>query len=213
MAGALDEPGLGTPSLAIGVVPQGDTLTLSKAVKVKLEKSPCLVAGLEHEGCEEGPFPCHKSNFDWPRHLRVMRSQRNVAVRNVHAVEVFHSTLRLNFKINGAPDAARAFEFEVIHRLPRSVHLHLKTHLALALKFARGRQWKVARDGSEAKLHLPRQPRFLLGITPLPAAVDFASVFALGNVGALGNGHSLVIRQLYRGEEVGRITWRFQRKS
>ncbi len=201
-------------SVSIGEVPQGDTLTLSETLKYESRERRCLVAVVEYEGSEEGPAPCHPLNFDWARHLRIMRSQSNVAVRNLHAVDLDkETTCQLDFAINGTPDAPRAFEFEVIQRLPEEATLDLRTHLALALKFARGRLWRVTRNGDQATLHLPQQPRFPLGVTPLPAAVHFRSAFVLKGADSLQPGHSLAIRQLYRGEEVGRITWKFRNSS
>jgi len=203
-----------TSPVSIGDVPQGDTLTVSETVKYESTERRCLIAVVEYEGSDEGPVPCHPLNFDWARHLRVMRRQRNVAVRNIHAVDIDgEETRELAFAINGTSDAPRAFEFEVIQRLPEKVTVDLRTHLSLALKFARGRLWRVTRNGDQATLHLPKQPRFPLGATPLPAAKDFASAFVLKGADFLQPGHSLAIRQLYRGEEVGRITWKFRNGS
>ena len=129
--------------------------------------------------------------------------------------------------VNGTPDAPRTFEFEVLQRLPEGVTVNLVAHLALALKFGRGKLWQVRRSGGgdSARLHLPKQRRFALGKVVLPGApqvgpdrcaVSFRCHFELRSDAGpdeklgVGTGHSLAIRQLRRGEEVGRITWRFR---
>ncbi len=199
--------------LVVGEVPQGNTLRLSKSIRDVKSEHKCLVAVVEYDASDEGPVPCHPLNFQWGRYLRTMRWQNNVAVRNVYGIDVAgRSELKLDFLINGTPDAPRLFEFEVIRSLPEEVRVNLTTRLAIALKFARGRLWNITRDVSNdsAILHLNKQPRLPLGSTPLPANMDFDSCFALSAADKIQPGHSLAIRQLYRGEEVGRITWRFR---
>jgi len=192
----------------LNVVSQGDTLKVSEVnFKGNIEDC-CLVAVAEHRGGTEAPVKCPASHFGWRRYLAMMQTQGNVAVRNVHTLK---SGPLCEFIINGTPDAPRAFEFEVVQRLPIDVTVRLTTKVGLALKFSHGRLWSVHRDhsaGDNVTLHLPKQPRFRLGSVTLPAGVPFPGQFELMGTG-LGAGHSLAIRQLYRGQEVGRITWRF----
>ena len=135
-------------------VAQGDLLKLSEAVKwdpqtqgsEKLEHSKAaLVAVVNYNGGEDGPVPCHPSDFNWPRFLSVMRRQRNVAVRNVAAVDLDRpatiqktkdgeeSVPLKKFWLNGTPDAPRIFEFEVLQQLPESVSVKLTAPLGVAL--------------------------------------------------------------------------------
>ncbi len=203
-------------SLSISNVPQGDVFSLSDSVPFDINERKCLVAVAQYKGGEEGPVPCHKLNFHWGRYLRMMRRQRNVSVRNVYGVEVpsdvNQEPVDLTFDINGTPDAPRLFEFEVIQKLPWETQVEFEAPLPLAYKFSRGRLQKAIVGGADlATIHLGKQPNLSLGSTPLPAAIDFRCHFKLRNTDGLRVGHSLAIRQLYRGEEVGRITWRFSR--
>lgn len=192
-------------------IPQGDTLVVRK-VSLKGEIDPsslgdggyCLVAIAEHTGGAEALVPCSASHFNWRNYLATMRTQSNVAIRSVHRLTCGPLGV---FKVNGTPDEPRAFEFEVIQRLPIGVTVRLTAQVGLALKMSRGRLWKVQRSSDDQMtLHLPKQPRFLLGKVTLPSGIGFPCHFSLAGSG-LGPGHSLAIRQLYRGQEVGRITW------
>ncbi len=204
---------LGHTELHEPSIPQGDTLAVRKvSMEDQLssgsldDEGYCLVAVAEHRGSAEGPVPCSAANFNWRKYLAMMRNQGNVVVRNVHRLTCGPLAV---FKVNGTPDQPRTFEFEVIQRLPIGVTVRLTAQVGLALKMSRGRLWKVQRSSDDQMtLHLPKQPRFSLGKVTLPSGILFPCHFALAGSG-LAPGHSLALRQLYRGQEVGRITWCF----
>jgi hypothetical protein len=224
-------------------VPQGDTheettVKPTVAMTPTSEEGRALVAVVEYDGNDDYRdclVPCHTSNFSWPRFLDVMRRQRTVAVCNMLAVQVNGAKMipappapgeeetprgPLRFTVNGTPDAPRLFSFEILQQLPENVQVTLHAPLGLALDLSGGRLWSPERDskGSDiTKLILPRQPRLRLGSTRLPAAVDFDCWFSVSGAGLPNTGskpgHCLAIRQLYRGEEVGRITWEFEKSK
>lgn len=78
---------------------------------------------------------------------------------------------------------------------------------ALTDKLHRRLQWP--RDGDES-LELPKKSRTMIRGMELAAGawIDVSFKFIEGGP-TLTSSHSLAIRQLWRGEEVGRITWFF----
>ena len=151
--------------------------------------------------------------FDWAEYRAFLRGP-GVAWRNVHKVRIATppgQRVELGFFLAGTPDRGRTFGFEVLQRLPAGVRVTLKVHPALAAKIRQRQHW-LANGGGD--LALPARPRMSLGQVYLPAGLWADAAFYLEAADASkpvlpGLGHSLAIRQLWRGEEVGRITWRF----
>jgi hypothetical protein len=132
-----------------------------------------------------------------------------VAWRNVHPIGVKAGTtgMTLAFLFAGTPDLLRHFEFEVIQRLPADVEVTLEVPGALAAKLRKGQPWLANGPGS---LKLPRRPRTTFRQVALAPGVCAHAAFQVAiGPNSLLRGHSLAIRQLWRGEEVGRITWWF----
>ena len=140
--------------------------------------------------------------FDWEEYLAFLR-KREVAWRNTHRVSTASPTLQ--FGIAGTPEQAHVFDFEVIQRLPDNAAVALKVGDALAAKL-RQRQPLLKDEGGA--LALPKRPRMeIRGVELAAGAYADATLTVRGS--ALTAGHSLAIRQLWRGKEVGRITWFF----
>ncbi len=150
--------------------------------------------------------------FDW-REYRAFLRHPNVACRNVHLVDLPARATehRLAFDLTGTPDLARRFDFEIVRGLPPEVALDLESQPAIAERLRRGRLWAAERpaDTGPVRLTLPRQPRLLVERVRLVAGAVFPCCFLVGKEAAEGD--SVVIRQLYRGREVGRITWLVRR--
>lgn len=144
--------------------------------------------------------------FDWTE-FRAFLRQPGVAWRNTHRVA---TTLNpsLPFVIAGTPDEARAFDFEVLQRLPEKATVTLQVPKALEAKLRQRQQGPAALTGS---LSLPMKPRTTFQHVQLAAGTRAAAVFAVTADASepLTAGHSLAFRQLWHGEEVGRITWFF----
>jgi hypothetical protein len=178
-----------------------------------------FLAVIKPEGAAANPFgfdatsalPPGPPYFDWAR-FRAFLSGPGVAWRNVHAIAVGGQTsaapLKLEFLISGTPDHARHFDFEVIPRLPADAAVKLVVPPAFAAKL---RQRQPFLDAGAGDLVLPRRSRTRLCGVKLAPGVHVAARFEVTATppSALAEGHSLAIRQLWRGEEVGRITWWF----
>jgi serine protease len=183
--------------LPAGVVPAYSFL----AVQVPWEKIPDLPVGLARPRA----LPPGPPYFDWAEYRSFLRGP-GVAWRNVHPVQAA-TDMTLAFLLAGTPDRSRQFDFEVIQRLPAQATVTLKVPDALAAKLRQRQPWLANVLGN---LTLPHRPRTTLGPVALAAGVCAHAAFQvqIGSV-ALLRGHSLAIRQLWRGEEVGRITWWF----
>lgn len=219
-------------------IPQGDTLTVSSALPVNLpssqqwpqdasewpagalpttavvpaysflavqlpwDESPLYAPGFEQTtGLPPGP-----PYFDWAEFRAFLRGP-GVAWRNVHPVRAT-ADMTLPFLLAGTPDQARHFDFEVIQRLPAGVKVTLEVPAALAAKLRQRQSWLANVPGD---LTLPNRPRTTLSQVDLAAGACARAAFHVQITGPnpLLRGHSLAIRQIWKGEEVGRITWRF----
>ncbi|HSL82755.1 MAG TPA: hypothetical protein VLF66_08260, partial [Thermoanaerobaculia bacterium] len=147
------------------------------------------------------PGPPH---FDWRRYREFLRGP-GVAWKNVHPIAP-GAAASLAFFLTGTADRGREFDLEVIQRLPEgaSVRLHLPQGLAAKLL---QRQPDLGEGSGALTLPRRRSTRFSRVHLPrgLSAPARFDVAAAAGN--DLAEGHSLALRQLWRGEEVGRITW------
>jgi hypothetical protein len=155
------------------------------------------------------PLPPGPPYFDWAKSRSFLRGP-GVAWRNCHPVAAGPS-LTLAFLIAGTPDQIRHFDFEVIQRLPTGAAVTLTVPDALAAKL-RQRQPALGNASSQGPITLPKRPRTAIRGVELAAGTCSPAVFTITTATgtqALVTGHSLAIRQLWKGEEVGRITWWF----
>lgn len=205
-------------------IPQGDTLFVAGPVRwtppslASLSLTPAppwsflavLTRPCEGPSGPLGPpwfdwtsgLPPGSPYFDWAEYRAFLRGP-GVAWRNTHRVSA--TSPELAFCITGTPDRARHFDFEVIQRLPAGTMVTFTVPDALTAKLRQRQLW--IGDGSEA-LVLPKRPRTSIRGVELAAGAYAGATFRVEG-SALTSGHSLAIRQLWRGQEVGRITWFF----
>ncbi len=206
-------------------IPQGDTLVVAGPLGnwslIETNRPPTSafwsgqvvppVSFLAVHGADAA-LPPAPPYFDWAEYRAFLRGP-GVAWRNAHKVRIATppaQRVELGFFLAGTPDRGRTFGFEVLQRLPAGLRVTLKVHPALAAKMRQRQHW-LANGGGD--LALPARPRMSLGQVYLPAGLGADAAFHLEATGTNpvqpGLGHSLAIRQLWRGEEVGRITWWF----
>lgn len=202
-------------------VPVGGALTVSDALVWRAQDVPgpghyCFVALLDDPSDPAPPVPPTGGPLapTWADYLAFVRNNNNVAWRNFNVVTSLGSFLgrvgQLPFWVVGAPGEDLSFDLELLQRLPHGsrVWLHLdpqmrphwwatKSWFPLAFKFG---QWlPVSTDG-----------RVELGSFRLAAGARFAcriAVFLPNSKASLGA--RIAVRQLYKREEVGRVTWQF----
>ena len=200
------------------VVPAGDVLTVSPPIPWPAAQIPgaghyCFVAEVN---CAFDPAPIPPAPTDWDGFQRYVRDFNNVTWRNFNVLDPFSLfEPGAQFWMRGAPDAARFFDFEIIQRLPVALRLVLEIPIALLgeIRGPHGREILPEREGKVARIRLSsdpviRLPDFRLGQAALHECWLYLSYddpvpdgFARSEVG------SVAIRQLFEGEEVGRITW------
>jgi serine protease len=83
-------------------------------------------------------------------------------------------------------------------------------------ELSRGTLWKIDIDRvrQAARIHLPAVPRLALCSVRLACGARHRCRFLVqGTEGMKQGGHGVAIRQLYRGQEVGRVSWQFHRRT
>jgi serine protease len=175
--------------------------------------------GTPHVHGTESLLPPGPPYFDWAAYRRFLRGP-GVAWRNAYSVVVgtsLPSPLSLAFLVAGTPDEGRYFDLEVLQRLPAGVKVSLTVPPALTAKLRQRQPWladaTVVANATAAGICLPNRSRTTIGPVNLAGGTCIPAAFSIAGSGSLENGHSLAIRQLWNGEEVGRITWWFVEKG
>jgi hypothetical protein len=208
-------------SLAGNQIPQGDTLSVAGPIPWapgSVDPFWSFLTVLSTPGDSSSaplgpPFfdwaiglPPGPPYFDWAE-FRAFLRRPEVAWRNTHRVAATASPT-LPFVIAGTPDQTRAFDFEVLQRLPEKATVTLQVPPALAAKLRQRQAWP---GGTSGNLILPQKPRTTFNHVQLATGTRAAATFLVtaDSNHPLTAGHSLAFRQLWHGEEVGRITWFF----
>ena len=200
-------------------VPNGDLLTVSDAIQWPSAAIPatghyCFVALIGHAQ-DPAPAPTDFLNFDNFRLF--IRANNNVTWRNFNVVNNVPPAaaeppnfVPLPFMAAGAPDKARRMRFEVLGRLPKGAVaiLEMPREFADLLKA----RWVPAREAKNRNLvHVPLNPwgRTMFADVAFPAKARIP-MRLLVRLPKEQQKHAFEIaaRQLYEGEEVGRVTWR-----
>lgn len=197
-------------------VPVGNILTVSDALVWPTASIPaaghyCFV-GLV--GTATDPAPSPGDLISWSNYLDFIRNNNNVAWRNFNVVPAPPGEppahFDLEFLAPGAPREGLVMALEVVARLPEGARVQLEAPLSLldALK-QRSPYIKV-----EADRGMGRVPVGAHGVQPIGegffAAGSKAKCRLLVQMPAHGweHAHEVAVRQIFRGEEVGRVTWR-----
>jgi hypothetical protein len=200
-------------------VPTGDLLTVSDAITWPSAEIPatghyCFV-GLIGNAQDPAPAPADFLNFDNFRLF--IRANNNVTWRNFNVVNNVPPSagsppnfVPLPFMAAGTPDKARRMGLEVIGRLPREA----KVLLEMPREFAQLIQAQTVSVKDTKNNHLVYVPVNPSGCTkfghvvfpakariPMRLLVDIPKELRVYEF-------EIFARQIYREEEVGRVTWR-----
>lgn len=202
-------------STTLANVPVGDQLTVSDAIQWPAAQIPatghyCFVATLHHSNDPAPPTP---GSMSWNDFYDLIRAHNNVTWRNfnvINAIPPSSTPSVFPFLLTGPEDKARAFEFEIERRLPRDAKLVLEGPAALILRLRKGKRDARIDNKRNAQIELPALPRFTLGGLSLGGSIRHrCRLTVMPGREKIGWGHGVAVRQLYRGEEVGRVSWRF----
>jgi len=206
----------------IPTVPVGEQLTVSNAIVWHRDDLPppghyCLV-GLVGNGVDPAPGPA--AFGDWDNFRRFIRDNNNVTWRNFNVEDnepdVADPTVPAGFKAlrflaPGTPDKARFMALELDARLPEGARALLEVPVALYdLLHAHHQLDDGKHDRKRDVVHLPINPhgRTRFGEVLFPARSRTA-LRLLVHIPEAHRKHSyrVAARQLFRREEVGRVTW------
>jgi hypothetical protein len=194
------------------LVPPGDVLTVAPAISWGAVGVPapghyCFVVMVDHPYDPQPP----SAPTDWNGFLAFIREFNNVSWRNFNVVdpELFSIDFGLWFRMRGFPDFPRPFDFEVEARLPPDMPLVLEGPSQL-LPYLRTGRFAASVQVREKRLRvqLPPGASVHLPAVRLDGEGHRCRFYVAGKHDRLAGGPGLVIiRQLYEGKEVGRVTW------
>lgn len=208
-------------SATIPSVPGGDVLTVSDAITWSAGDVPgtghyCFV-GLV--GVDDDPAPDRADFRDWDDFRRFIRSNNNVTWRNFNVVNNTpppgSEYIALPFIAPGAPEVARPMQLEVEARLPDGARAHLESPQHFLDRLGACQPHEEQLDGVDDALddgvYLPLNPQgqWRFDEVPFPARsrTEHRLLVHIPEE-RRDETHDVIVRQLYEGEAVGRVTWR-----
>ena len=204
-------------------VPVGDVLVVTNPITwvdgtlPPADTHQCFVGILQHAQDPGPPIPA-PANFDWDDFIAFIKNNNNVTWRNfdvVNDLDPSDPNASLPFNINGSPDKARNFDFEIIRALPRKAQLWLEMPYNLfAFTRIKGIETKIDQKRNKVSVLLPNLRRFSICRLNLPKSAKYKCRFVVKGGKGYENGlHQIAIRQLYENFEVGRVTWALKAKT
>jgi hypothetical protein len=212
----------------IPIVPISEQLTVSDAIVWPQADIPgqghyCFVGLI---GNADDPAPGPADFLDWTNFRRFIRENNNVTWRNFNVVNnepdvedpsIAENYKALNFLASGAPDKARYMALEVIGKLPRNAWAMLEVPLNFyELLHERHQLGGIRVDRKRGAAFIPINPygRMYFGDVIFPAKSRTALRLLVHIPKEHRKGkYKIAVRQLWKGEEVGRVTWLLQRKT
>ena len=212
-------------SVTIPTVLEGDVLTVSNAItwsatQIPVEGHYCFI-GLVGTTSEPPPSPANFSN--WNNFFSYIRENNNVTWRNFNVVDIVPPLspaardndgvagfVELPFLAPGAPDRGRKMRLEIVAKLPRGSRVVLEAPQPFAERMKdrapefktddkRGTVWLSCNPHGRShfeEMLFPAKSR-----TRLRLLVKIPEEFR-------GHSYQIYARQVYRKQEVGRVTWR-----
>jgi len=201
-------------------VPNGDQLTVSDhivwpAAAIPAEGHYCFVGIIGSAG---DPAPSPAEFLNWDNYRNFIRENNNVTWRNFNVVDNEpdpasgdpEGFVALEFMSPGMPDKARRMALEVIGKLPKGAKMMLETPMALVDAMHEKTPF-VNIDKKSSRAYMPMNPfgRRLLGEAVFPArARNQLRLLVHIPEEFRNNEYEVAVRQMYKGDEVGRVTWR-----
>jgi serine protease len=205
-------------SVVIPNVPAGNVLTVSDAIVWPAAQIPatghyCFVGLVSHAA---DPAPAPADFLDWDNYRNFIRNNNNVTWRNFNVVDNEPDPasdpaeyVGLVFLAPGAPDRARRMRLEIVARLPKGSRALLEMPLAM---------YEAMPDRGPAKFDKKRQTA-TLRVNPYGLRSLGDMLFTAKSRARLRllvqipkeyrrMAYEVFVRQMFKDEEVGRVTWR-----
>jgi hypothetical protein len=207
-------------TVTIPSVPTGDVLTVSNGLVWPSASIPatghyCFVGLI---GTADDPAPGPADFLNWDNFVSFIRNNNNVTWRNFNVVNNVPPSVgtagapkgfvALAFLAPGPPDEARPMRLEVLARLPERARVILEAPLYLLDALGQRAPHREVKRGY-GRIPIPAHGKYVLG-EALFAARSAAKLRLFVQIPEKlrKNPYDIAIRQLYEGEEVGRVTWR-----
>ena len=213
-------------STTIPTVPAGEELTVSDAIVWSAAEVPgtghyCIVGII---GTANDPAPNPADFLEWANFQRFVRENNNVTWRNFNVVDNAPDTVvdgepgvkfkALEFVSPGAPRQAAPMQLEVIGKLPKGARAFLEVpgYYGDILK-GRGLDTHAFKGADRRLVPIKQFGRMVLPKIVYPAKVrNRMRLLVHLPKDKLRSTYDVAVRQLFDGEEVGRVTWRLQSK-
>lgn len=206
-------------STTLSSVPTGDLLTVSDAITwpsadIPAEGHYCFVALI---GNAQDPAPAPTDFMNFSNFRTFIRANNNVTWRNFNVVNNTPPPdasppdfVPLPFLAAGAPDKGRKMRLEVVARLPQEARVFLEMPLDMAQMF-QAQKVDIKKRERERVVHVPLNPSGVTGfervLIPARARIQLRLLVHIPEE-LRKHSYELYARQLFRDEEVGRVTWR-----
>jgi serine protease len=205
-------------SVTVPAVPGGNVLTVSNAIVWPADKVPatghyCFVALI---GTAGDPAPAPSDFADMDEFRRFVRERNNATWRNFNVISGvpgdvpgYGAAFALPFEAGGPPDRADYMELELIGGLPVGARTWIEMPSWMVPRDRLGMpRLRVDRKRGIASVPVSPSGRTRLGrhFFPEQARVKLRVVVTLPEKGGT-QPHEIAVRQLWHGEEVGRVTW------
>jgi hypothetical protein len=222
-------------STVVASVPVGNVLTVSDPIPWAAAAVPpsghyCFVATAGGPG-DPAPTPAALAALSkrWDNYLRFVGANNNVVWRNFDVVspdpeppppgseidvtgDGEQRPVELTFYMVGAPDEPREMGLDIVSHLPPESTVHISAPPGLLRPFGLNAAW-IRRDGDRAVIRASANGRFNIPPVTLDRRARVPVTLHVWIPEAQRrNAYEVYARQTYKNVEVGRFTWRLQRR-
>lgn len=208
-------------------VPAGEVLTVSDAIVWQAADIPttghyCIVGII---GTTNDPAPNPADFLEWSNFQRFIRDNNNVTWRNFNVVDYIPDTdiepfpgikfKALGFISPGAPRQAVPMQLEFIGKLPEGARVFLEVPGYYGdMLWARGMKNQLLKPAKRQLIVIKQFGRLKMPEIVYPAKIrNRMRLLVHLPRGLQKSSYDVAVRQLYKGQEVGRVTWRLQPKA
>lgn len=206
-------------STTMPTIPTGEQLTVSNAITWQSNQIPapghyCFVGLLDHPG---DPAPSPGALLNWTNFQNFIRNNNNVTWRNFNVVDNDPAAdpsnprgmVALRFLFPGAFDKARAFDLEIMGKLPNDAKLFMEVPIEfLDLLKEIGPKFEIDEKKRVARMRLRPSGKHLFPRLTLPAK-SRSRLRLLVQIpeNMRKRTFQIAARQMNEEQEMGRVTW------
>jgi hypothetical protein len=199
-------------------VPSTDTLEVTDALIWNKNSIPatghyCFI-GIANHPNDPAPLIPPAAGFDWNDFTDYIKNNNNIVWRNFNVIDVepdpSAEPTELPFLVAGAPDKVRYFDLEIMLRVPRDVKVWLEAPKSLFSFLPKNtfQATKFYKREKMVRVMLHKFHKTLLKRVKIGRSARHRCKFIIYNSKTLDSSlHTISIKQIYEGMEVGRVSW------